>query len=58
MMASDFDGVFELKVERGLDRVRYYLSIPKMRMTVLPPKMHELDINNGVVTLKTIQKIT
>lgn len=58
MMANDLDGVFELKVERGMDRVRYYLSIPKMRMTVLPPKMHELDINNGVVTLKTIQKIT
>ncbi len=58
MMASDFDGVFDLRVDRGQDRVRYYLSIPKMRMTVLPPKMHELDINNGVVTLKTIQKIT
>ena len=58
LMASDFDGVFDLRVDRGQDRVRYYLSIPKMRMTVLPPKMHELDINNGIVTLKTIQKIT
>ena len=58
LMAPDFDGVIDLNIERGSDRVRYFLSIQKMRMTVVPPKMHELDINNGVVTLKTIQKIT
>jgi hypothetical protein len=29
-----------------------------MRMTIVPPKMHELDLTNGMVTLKTIQKIT
>jgi KaiC/GvpD/RAD55 family RecA-like ATPase len=58
LMAPDFDGVIDLKIERGSDRVRYFLSIQKMRMTVVPPKMHELDINNGIVTLKTIQKIT
>jgi KaiC/GvpD/RAD55 family RecA-like ATPase len=58
LMAPDFDGVIELKIERGTDRVRYFLGIQKMRMTVVPPKMHELDLNNGIVTLKTIQKIT
>ena len=58
LMASDFDGIFELRIERGTDRVRYYLGIQKLRMTVVPPKMHELDITNGLVTLKTIQKIT
>ncbi len=58
LMAPDFDGVIDLKIERGSDHVRYFLSIQKMRMTVVPPKMHELDINNGIVTLKTIQKIT
>lgn len=58
VMAPDFDGVLEMKIERGTDRVRHYLSIQKMRMTVVPPKMHELDLANGMVTLKTIQKIT
>ncbi|MGB2581904.1 MAG: ATPase domain-containing protein [Thermoplasmata archaeon] len=58
LMAPDFDGVIDLKIERGSDRVRYFLSIQKMRMTVVPAKMHELDMNNGIVTLKTIEKIT
>ncbi len=58
LMAPDFDGVFDMKIERGTDRVRHYLSIQKMRMTIVPPKMHELDLTNGMVTLKTIQKIT
>ena len=58
LMAHDFDGIFDLRMERGADRVRYYLGIQKMRMTVVPPKMHELDITNGLVSLKTIQKIT
>lgn len=58
MMAPDFDGVLEMRIERGTDRVRHYLSIQKMRMTVVPSKMHELDMANSVVTLKTIQKIT
>ena len=58
VMAPDFDGVFELRIERGTDRVRHFLGIQKMRMTIVPPKMHELDMANGIVTLKTIQKIT
>jgi KaiC/GvpD/RAD55 family RecA-like ATPase len=58
LMAPDFDGVIDLKIDRGSDRVRYFLGIQKMRMTIVPPKMHEMDLNNGVVTLKTIQKIT
>jgi KaiC/GvpD/RAD55 family RecA-like ATPase len=58
-MAHDFDGIFELKVERSSDRVRYYLSIPKMRMTEVPPKMYDLEVENGLLTLKTmITKIT
>ena len=58
LMAHDFDGIFDLRMDMGADRVRYYLGIQKMRMTVVPPKMHELDIANGLVSLKTIQKIT
>jgi KaiC/GvpD/RAD55 family RecA-like ATPase len=58
LMAPDFDGVIDLKIERGTDHVRYFLGVQKMRMTVVPPKMHELDIINGMVMLKTIQKIT
>ncbi len=58
LMAPDFDGVIDLRIERGSDRVRYFLSIQKMRMTVVPPKMHELDMSDGIITLKTIQKIT
>ncbi len=57
LMAHDFDGIIEIKIDRSADRVRYYLSVQKMRMTVAPQKMFELDVEKAVLTLKTIQKI-
>jgi KaiC/GvpD/RAD55 family RecA-like ATPase len=58
LMAHDFDVIMEIKVERSPDRIRHYLSIQKMRMTILPQKMFELDTETPILSLKTIQKIT
>jgi KaiC/GvpD/RAD55 family RecA-like ATPase len=58
LMAHDFDSIIEIKVDRSPDRVRYYLSVQKMRMTDVPQKMHELETESGKLSLKTIQKIT
>jgi KaiC/GvpD/RAD55 family RecA-like ATPase len=58
LMAEDFDGVMEMRAERGTDRIRYYLEIRKMRLTDIPLKTFDLDTDNSVVSLKTIQKIT
>jgi len=58
MMAHDFDGIMELRTERAGDRTKHYLGIPKMRMTTVPHKMFELDMENNLVILNTVQKIT
>lgn len=57
LMAHDFDAIFEIKVERSADRFRYYLSIPKMRMTAVPHRMLELDTESPIVSITTHQKI-
>jgi len=58
LMAEDFDGVMEMRVERGTDRIRYFLEIRKMRLTDVPMKTFDLDTENSTVSLKTVQKIT
>jgi KaiC/GvpD/RAD55 family RecA-like ATPase len=58
LMAHDFDAILELKVERSTDRIRYYLSIPKMRMTAVPQRMFELNTDNPVLSITTHEKIT
>jgi KaiC/GvpD/RAD55 family RecA-like ATPase len=58
LMAHDFDAILELKVERSTDRIRYYLSIPKMRMTAVPQRMFELNTDNPVLSVTTHEKIT
>jgi len=58
IMAHDFDGIIEIREERGVERVRYFLNIQKMRRTDVPQKMFELDTENALISLKTIQKIT
>lgn len=58
LMAHDFDVIIELKVDRSTDHVRHYLNIQKMRMTVAPHKMFELDADGPILSLRTIQKIT
>lgn len=57
LMAHDFDGILELRTERVGDSLRHYLSIPKMRMTNVPHRLYELDMDNDKVVLRTIQKI-
>jgi KaiC/GvpD/RAD55 family RecA-like ATPase len=57
LMAHDFDGIIEIKVDRSADRVRYYLNIQKLRMTDVPLKMFELDTEGSQLSLTTIQKI-
>ncbi|MCU0851775.1 MAG: hypothetical protein MUC90_00745 [Thermoplasmata archaeon] len=57
VMAHDFDAILEIRADRGQERVRYHLSIQKMRLTDFPPKMHELDTDGMMLTLKTVQKI-
>ncbi|MCX6658056.1 MAG: RAD55 family ATPase [Euryarchaeota archaeon] len=58
IMAHDFDGIIEIREERGVERVRYYLNIQKMRRTDVPHKMYELDTENALLSLKSIEKIT
>ncbi|MBE0518474.1 MAG: hypothetical protein IH630_04530 [Thermoplasmata archaeon] len=58
MMAHDFDGVMEIRTDRAGDRIRHYLSIPKMRMTTVPQKLFELEMEDNLVLLKSVQKIT
>jgi len=58
LMAEDFDGVMEMRVERNTERVRTVLEIRKMRLTDVPMKTFDLDTDNSVLSLKTVQKIT
>jgi len=58
LMSEDFDGVMEMRVERNTERVRYVLEIRKMRLTDVPMKTFDLDTENLVLSLKTVQKIT
>ena len=59
LMAHDFDGVVEIRVDRTTEHVRYYLSIQKMRMTEVPSKMFELEMEGAILSVKTaVQKIT
>jgi KaiC/GvpD/RAD55 family RecA-like ATPase len=58
LMSEDFDGVMEMRVERNTERVRYVLEIRKMRLTDVPMKTYDLDTDNLVLSLKTVQKIT
>ncbi len=58
MMAEDFDGVMEMRVERNTSTVKYVLEIRKMRLTDIPMKTFDLDTDNSVLSLKTVQKIT
>ncbi len=57
-MAHDFDAILEIKTDRSSDRIRHYLNIQKMRMTAVPTKMFELETENAILSLKTVQKIT
>jgi len=58
LMANDFDGVIEMRAERNTERIRYILDIRKMRLTDIPLKTFDLDTDNSVLSLKTVQKIT
>ncbi len=58
LMAQDFDAVIDISADRSADRVKYYLSIQKMRLTEVPVKTFELETEGNLLTLKTIQKIT
>lgn len=58
LMAHDFDAIMEIKVERSADRIRYYLSVQKMRMTAVPQRMFELDTESPILSITTHQKIT
>jgi len=58
VMAHDFDAIFEIRVDRTTDHVRHYLSIQKMRMTTVPARMLEFDIEQPIISLRNVQKIT
>lgn len=58
LMAQDFDAIIDIEADRSSDRVRYYLSVQKMRLTDVPEKLFELETEGSLLTLKTIQKIT
>jgi len=58
LMAQDFDAIIDLEADRNTDRVRYYLSIQKMRMTDVPRRIFELETEGNMLTLKITQKIT
>jgi KaiC/GvpD/RAD55 family RecA-like ATPase len=58
VMAHDFDAIIEIRVDRSLERVRHYLSVQKMRMTIVPAKMLEIETDGPLMSLKTVQKIT
>jgi KaiC/GvpD/RAD55 family RecA-like ATPase len=57
MMAHDFDGILEVGSDRSGERMRHYISIPKMRMTAVPQKVMDLDMEENLVVLKTTQRI-
>ena len=57
MMAHDFDGIMELGAERSGDRMRHFMSIPKMRMTTVTEKVLDLDMEDSRVVVKTTQRI-
>jgi len=56
-MANDFDGIMEMRQERSSDRVRHMLTIHKMRMTALPDRVFDIETENGILTVKSTQKI-
>ncbi len=58
LMAEDFDGVMDMRIERNTERVRYILEIRKMRLTDIPMKTFDLDTDGAVLSLKTVQKIS
>ncbi len=58
LMAEDFDGVMEMRVERNTSTIRHILEIRKMRLTDIPMKTFDLDTENSTLSLKTVQKIT
>jgi KaiC/GvpD/RAD55 family RecA-like ATPase len=53
LMAHDFDGVMEIRSEHSPGRMKYLFGVPKMRMTDVPPKTYELEIEDNLLTLKT-----
>lgn len=57
MMAQDFDCILELRIDKTSDRLRHLLAIQKMRLTEVPQKTLELDMDGGVLSVKTTQKI-
>lgn len=58
VMAHDFDAIIEIRADRTPERVRLYLSIQKMRMTIVPTKMLEIDTDQPLISLRTVQKIS
>jgi KaiC/GvpD/RAD55 family RecA-like ATPase len=58
VMAHDFDAIMEIRVDRTAGHVRHYLSVLKMRMTTIPTKMLEIETEELIISLKTVQKIT
>ncbi|MBN1677468.1 MAG: hypothetical protein JW880_02915 [Candidatus Thermoplasmatota archaeon] len=58
LMVEDFDAVIDISIDRNADRMKYYLSIQKMRLTEVPVKTFELETEGNILTLKTVQKIT
>jgi len=58
LMAHDFDAILEIRPDASSERVRYFLNIQKMRMTAVPQKMFELETENALLSVKTIQKIS
>jgi len=58
VMAHDFDAIIEIRVDRTMDHVRHSLSIQKMRMTTVPTKMLEVDTDQPLISIRTVQKIT
>jgi KaiC/GvpD/RAD55 family RecA-like ATPase len=53
LMAHDFDGVMEIRSEHSPGRMKYLFGVPKMRMTDVPPKLYDLEIEDNLLTLKT-----
>ena len=53
LMAHDFDGVMEIKAEHSSGKMRYSFGVHKMRMTDVPAKLYDLEIEDNILTLKT-----
>jgi len=56
-MAQDFDCILELRIDKTTDRLRHLLAIQKMHLTEVPQKTLELDMDKGLLSVKTTQKI-